>query len=220
MDKKEILTAIEKIRKDSPKRGFNQTVDLILNLKGIDLKNPNEKVDIFLPLPHARAKKVEIGAVVDDSLVAEAKKACDVVIPLDRLPEEAKKKREMKKLARRVAFFITQPHLMKDLAANLGKILGTKGKMPNPKSGCIIPPKAPLQPIVDKLRKTVRLATKNDLIVKCAVGDEKMSDDDLAENIMAVYTAVSKALPQQDNNVKSVILKFTMGTPVKMGGAQ
>lgn len=220
MDKKEILTAIEKIRKESPKRGFNQTVDLILNLKGIDLKNPNEKVDIFLPLPHVRAKKVEIGAVVDDSLVAEAKKVCDFVIPLDRLHEEAKKKREMKKLARRIAFFITQPHLMKDLAANLGKILGTKGKMPNPKSGCIIPPKTPLQPIVDKLRKTVRSATKNDLIVKCAVGDEKMSDEDLTENIMAVCTAVSKALPQQDNNIRSIILKFTMGAPVKMGGAQ
>ena len=38
-------------------------------------------------------------------------------------------------MARSVEFFITQPHLMKEVAANLGKILGVKGKMPNPKSG-------------------------------------------------------------------------------------
>ena len=57
MDQKTILTAIEKARKESPKRGFNQTIDFILNLKGIDLKNPAQKVDIFMPLPHPRSKK-------------------------------------------------------------------------------------------------------------------------------------------------------------------
>lgn len=217
MDKKQILTAIEKIRKETPKRGFNQTLDFILNLKGLDLKNPAHKVDIFIPLPNPRSRKAEICAIVDDSIVTEARKACDMVIPLDTLAAEAKKKRAMKKLARKIDFFITQPHLMKELAANLGKILGTKGKMPNPKSGAVVPPKAPLQPIVDKLRKTVRLATKNDAIIKCAVGDEKMADEQIADNIMAVYSAVVNALPQKDNNIKTLILKLTMGAPVKVG---
>lgn len=220
MDKKIILSAIEKAKSESPKRGFTQTYDLILNLKDIDLKNPAQKVDIFLPLPHPRSKKVEIAAVVDDALVLEAKKVCDYVIPLENLAAEAKKKRAMKKLARRIEFFITQPHLMKDLAANLGKILGTKGKMPNPKSGAVIPPKVPLQPIVDKLRKTVRLVTKSDAIIKCAVGDEKMTDEQVADNIMAVYNAVTSALPQKDNNIKTMILKLTMGTPVRVGEKQ
>ncbi|MDI6737040.1 MAG: 50S ribosomal protein L1 [Nanoarchaeota archaeon] len=217
MDKKQILTAIEKIRKESPKRGFNQTLDLILNLKGLDLKNPAHKVDIFIPLPNSRSKKSEICAIVDDSIVTEARKVCDMVIPLETLAAEAKKKRAMKKLARKIDFFITQPHLMKELAANLGKILGTKGKMPNPKSGAVVPPKAPLQPIVDKLRKTVRLSTKNDAIIKCAVGDEKMADEQIADNIMAVYNAVVTALPQKENNIKTLILKLTMGTPAKVG---
>ncbi|MDD4877659.1 MAG: 50S ribosomal protein L1 [Candidatus Nanoarchaeia archaeon] len=217
MDKKQILTAIEKIRKDSPKRGFNQTLDFILNLKGLDLKNPSHKVDIFIPLPNLRSRKTEICAIVDDSILAEAKKTCDMVIPLENLAAEAKKKRAMKKLARKIDFFITQPHLMKELAANLGKILGTKGKMPNPKSGAVVPPKAPLQPVVDKLRKTVRLATKNDAIIKCAIGDEKMADEQIADNIMVVYNAVVNALPQKENNIKTLILKLTMGAPVKVG---
>lgn len=217
MDKKQILTVIEKIRKETPKRGFNQTLDFILNLKGLDLKNPSHKVDIFLPLPHPRSRKAEICAIVDDALVTEAKKTCDMVIPLETLPAEAKKKRAMKKLARKMEFFITQPHLMKELAANLGKILGTKGKMPNPKSGAVIPPKAPLQPIVDKLRKTVRLSTKNDAIIKCAIGDEKMSDEQIAENIITVYNAIVNVLPQKENNIKTLILKLTMGAPVRVG---
>lgn len=217
MDKKQILTAIEKIRKESPKRGFNQTLDFILNLKGLDLKNPAHKVDIFIPLPNPRSRKTEICAIVDDSIITEARKTCDMVIPLETLAAEAKKKRAMKKLARKIDFFITQPQLMKELAANLGKILGTKGKMPNPKSGAVVPPKAPLQPIVDKLRKTVRLSTKNDAIIKCAVGDEKMDDEQIADNIMAVYNAVVNALPQKENNIKTLILKLTMGAPVKVG---
>lgn len=220
MDKKTILSAIEALRKDSPKRGFNQSVDMILNFKGLNLKDPTHKVEVFLPLPHPRSRKVDVCAIVDDSLVLEAKKVCDMVIPLDRLQEEAKKKREMKKLARRVEYFITQPHLMKDVAGALGKILGVKGKMPNPKSGCIIPPKAPLAPIVERLRKTVRLITKNDAIIKCSVGDESMKDDALADNVMAVYTAVINALPQKENNLKSVLLKLTMSAPVKVGDKQ
>jgi len=220
MDKKTILSAIEALRKESPKRGFNQSVDMILNLKGLNLKDPTHKVEVFLPLPHPRSRKVEVCAIVDDSLVLEAKKACDVVIALDRLQEEAKKKREMKKLARRMEFFITQPHLMKEVAGALGKILGVKGKMPNPKSGCIIPPKAPLAPIVERLRKTVRLITKNDAIIKCSVGDENMKDDALADNISAVYNAVLNALPQKENNLKSVLLKLTMSAPVKVRDKQ
>ncbi len=220
MDKKTILSAIELLRKESPKRGFNQSVDMILNFKGLNLKDPTHKVEVFLPLPHPKTRKVEVCAIVDDSIVLEAKKACVIVIPLDRLQEEAKKKREMKKLARRVEYFITQPHLMKEVAGALGKILGVKGKMPNPKSGCIIPPKAPLAPIVERLRKTVRLITKNDAIIKCSVGDESMKDDTLADNINAVYTAVLNALPQKENNLKSVLLKLTMSAPVKLGERQ
>jgi len=220
MDQKTILTAIEKARKESPKRGFNQTIDFILNLKGIDLKNPAQKVDIFMPLPHPRSRKVEVCAIVDDALVLEAKKVCDHVIPLENLVEAGKKKRAMKKMARSVEFFITQPHLMKEVAANLGKILGVKGKMPNPKSGAVVPPKAPLQPIVDKLRRTVRLATKNDAIIKCAIADEKMSDADIAENVLVIYNAIVNVLPQKENNIKTLLLKMTMGAPVKVGDSK
>jgi len=217
MDKKTILDPIAKARQAGPKRGFNQTFDLIINLKNIDINNPNEKIDMFVQLPYARSKKAQICGLVDESLVLDAKKVCDYVITKEQFSEMAKKKREMKKIASKFDYFVTQPHLMPEIAATLGKILGPKGKMPNPKSGCILPPKAALQPIVDKLRKTIRLITKNDKAIKCPVGDENMKDEHVAENIATVYNAVIAVLPQQTRNIKSILLKTTMGAPVRVG---
>ena len=74
-----------------------------------------------------------------------------------------------------------------------------------------------MQPIVDKLRRTVRLAIKNDAIIKCAIADEKMSDADIAENILVIYNAIVNVLPQKENNVKNLLIKMTMGSPVKIG---
>lgn len=219
MEKKDILLTIEKVRKDERKRNFKQTFDFILNLKDMNIKQ--QKVDIFILLPHERTvKKTKVCALVDDSIAADAKKVCDLVINKDDFPRMAKEKRKMKKIAAEYGFFITQPHLMAEIATHFGKILGPKGKMPNPKAGCVIPPKVPLQPIVDRLRKTIRLQTKADAIIKCSVGDEESKDDNIAENVITAYNAIVNALPNHENNVKSLLLKMTMTAPVRVEGAQ
>ncbi len=220
MENKEVLDALSNLRQKSKKRNFTQTVDLILNLKQINIKNPDEKVDLFLQLPNPRTKKLKICALVDEELAAEAKKHCEHVILKHEFKAMAQDKPKLRKITKDCDFFITQPHVMPDVATAFGKILGPKGKMPNPKAGCIIPPKADLKDIVDKLKNTVKVATKTEPIVKCAIGDEKMTDDQLIQNIMHVYNTVLTRLPQHENNLKSVLLKFTMGSPVEVGGAK
>ncbi len=220
MEKKDILTAVEKALKEGPKRNFKQTVETVLNLKEIDIKNPAQKVDLFIQLPHQRSKITKVCALVDEALVLEAKKVCDFVITKDEFAKMGTEKQKFKKIMDEHGFFITQPHLMAEVAKAFGKILGPKGKMPNPKAGCIIPPKAPLQPIVDRLRKTVRLSTKGEASIKVAVGDESSNPEDIADNILTVFNAVAAVLPIKDKNIKVTYVKTTMGSPVKVGGAQ
>ena len=127
--------------------------------------------------------------------------------------------KELKKLARSYDFFIAQGDIMGQVAATFGRFLGPKGRMPNPKAGCIVPPKGGIKPIVEKLQNTVRLVVKNnELGVKCAVGTEKMTDDQVAENTMAAYNALMNSLPQHEQNIKNVYLKLTMSKPVVIGG--
>jgi len=216
MDQKLLLNALSKARELGKGKKFKQTFDFVINLKNIDLKRPEDKVDVFVQLPHGRGKTVKICAFVDDALVLEAKKVFDKVVEFNEFQTYAKNKRQLRKLARDYDFFVAQANLMPQVAQVFGKFLGPKGKMPNPKVGCVIPPKIALQPIIDRLRISVRLLTKGEPILKCPIGIETMSDKDVAENILAAYNAVMHVLPQKENNLKSVIVKLTMGAPVKV----
>ena len=69
----------------------------------------------------------------------------------------------------------------------------------------------------DRLERTVRLKTQKEPIVKCSIGKESMTDEHLIDNFMAVYNALARSLPKEENNIKSVFIKTTMSKsiPVK-----
>jgi len=214
MDKKRFVEAIQAL-KALPKRKFKQRYDLVINLRGLNLKKPEEQVDLFIQLPNDTGKKARIGALVGPELAEQAKTCCDVVIVQDDFAKHADKK-AVKKLANSADFFIAQANLMVDVAKNFGRVFGPRGKMPNPKAGCVVPPNANLKTVADKLRKTVRLAAKEQASIKTMVGTEDMADEQVAGNMQAVYSNLIGALPQEAFNVKNVLLKFTMSRPVKI----
>lgn len=213
MDKKTVLEAINKIRENSKKRNFSQSFDLIVNLKNLDIKKTEHKVDAFLILPFGRGKKVKVCALVDVQLAKQAKEVCDKVILLEDFNKYQDKK-ALKKLAIEFDFFIAQADLMPKMATIFGKVLGVAGKMPNPKAGCIVPGNANLKILYDRLQKTIRIQTKNEATVKCIVGTESMKDDELAENVVFTYNSLLHIVPQEKNNIKEAILKLTMGEPI------
>ena len=215
MNDQEIFDALKKARESTPKRKFSQTVDLIVSLKQLDLKKPEQNVNTFIALPHQRGKKLKICALVDKELFNSGKEACDRVIMKDEFSKFDKK--SLRKLALEYDFFIAQANLMPDIAKYMGKKLGTKGKMPNPKAGCVVPPSANLKDLYGTLQKTIRLQTKNELAVKCPVGNEAMSDDDLKDNILAVYNILLRVLPKEKHNIKEAMLKLTMGPAIGIG---
>ncbi len=214
MDKTKALEAIKKLKKANSKRNFVQSYDLIITLKGLDLKKPDHKIDTYVTLHYPRGKKAKIGAFVGPELASDAKKVFDTVITPDDFQKYSDIK-AMKKLADEHAFFIAQANIMGKVATQFGKILGTRGKMPNPKAGCVVPPKGTnFEALYSKLQKTVRLITKNNLMVQCTVGTEDMDDEEVAVNIVDVYNQLTHNLINHENNIGKVLLKMTMSKPV------
>jgi len=212
MEKQDIQKAISEL-KQQPKKKFTQSYDLVINLKNFSTKTT--PIDFFVALPHSKGKNVKVAVFADQQLGESAQKNCDIVIKEGDFPAYADKKK-VKKLSEECDYFIAQMNLMPKIASVFGKVLGTKGKMPNPKLGCVVPATANLEPLVKKLRSTVRLATKKGTNLQCLIGKEDQPEEQIIENILAVYHAALKQLPQELQNIKNCTLKLTMSKPVKI----
>ena len=212
MNKEQIQKTLEELKKHS-KRKFTQSYDLIINLKNLNVKsNP---VDFSVTLPNSNGKKIKIGAFVEPLMVEQAEKACDLVIK-ETDYNNYKDKKVAKKLAQDYDYFISQATLMPKVAAAFGRVLGTRGKMPNPKLGCVIPPNANVEQLVKKLSATIKLSAKKATNLQCMVGKEDQPNEEIVANIMAVYQAAIRNLPNESQNIKDVCLKLTMGKPVRV----
>ena len=215
MDKKQILETLGNLRSISKKREFKQSVDLVINLKELDIKTTY--VDLFVSLPHPRGKEAKICAIVDSELETQAKQACDFVILKKELDKYKADLKLVKKISKQYDIFIAQASLMGIIATIFGRILGPLGKMPNPRVGGVLPPIGQVKPVADKFRKLVRIATKKEPIIKISVGKEDMKDDDIAENIYTIYEQLVHHLPNGRANIKNILIKFTMSNPLKIG---
>ncbi len=215
MEKKAILDSVKKLREITKKRNFSQTLDVQINLQKIDLKNPDNKIDIFLQLPKNKGKAPKICAFVGKELETKAK-IFDKVVMNDQFSAYKKDKKALKKLAREYDYFIAQANLMADIGKDFGKVLAPIGKMPNPKAGCIVPPVAELEPLKKRLQNTIHIQTKDQPSIKAMAGNEASSDEDLVENISTIYHAIASKVQNEKVNIKSVIIKFTMSKPVQI----
>jgi large subunit ribosomal protein L1 len=214
MEEKQVLETLKKIKESPKKRNFVQSVDYSIILKEIDLNKPEGKIDIYITLPAPNGKVNKICALIDKELQTDANKVFDKVITKDEFSAYKNKNREIRKLAREYDFFVAQATIMTDIAAVFGKILGSAGKMPSPKAGCVVPPKFSLEPLKHKLMKTIRLRTNKQPVISALVGKEDSSEADIAKNVQAVYNAIKAVLPRGEQQIKKTYLKTTMGKPV------
>lgn len=217
MDRKDFEKALAEVRKVSPKRKFDQSIDLIVTFKALDLKKPDNQVDAFITLPHERGKKVNIAAFVQTELRAQAKENCDTTVHVDDFPKLEGNKPAIKKLINAHDFFIAQATIMPQVAKAFGRLLGPRNKMPNPKAGCVVPPNAQLKSLVDRLKKTVRILLKLHPVIQLLVGKESMKDEDIIANTMAIFNGLVSRLPGEQQNIRKVMLKTTMGPSVAVG---
>jgi large subunit ribosomal protein L1 len=206
-----IMDSLAKAREAAPPRGFEQSVDLTVNLKDLDMRQPNNRVNLRVQVPHGvGGQKVLVFAQGDMALRARRAGADRVVEPTE-LNAMGSDKKEAKRQLNGYDIFVAEAPLMPTVGRVAGPILGPRGKMPTP-----VPPQAPIDAILERERRTVILRSQDRLFVKCKIGKETMSDDELAENIESVLGNLTGVLNRGVNNVKSVFLKLTMGPAIRV----
>jgi large subunit ribosomal protein L1 len=92
----------------------------------------------------------------------------------------------------------------------LGQLLGPRGKMPTP-----VPFDASIEAFLARFRTSIKVRTRASLSISCKIGDESMEDSDLAINAHTVLSAIEKKLPNGEKNIKKIMVKSTMGKPIK-----
>ncbi len=213
--KTQALDALKTLRAETKERKFTQKVEFVINLKDINLKKPEEQVEFFTRLPHSHMKR-KVCAIVAGELEAEAKKVCDFTITRGELENYKKDQKAAKKLADEYHFFLAQANIMGQVAGAFGRVFGPRGKMPNPKAGCVVPPKATLGTLYQRLQSTVKISAKKYPVIQLVAGTQDMTDDELAENIAYLFDQVVHHLPRERHNIRGSLIKLTMGKPVKL----
>tara|TARA_B100000959_G_C14940703_1_gene607672 strand:- start:19 stop:672 length:654 start_codon:yes stop_codon:yes gene_type:complete len=210
---KDILKALKEVKKKGKKRKFIQSIDFIIKLN-VDTEKTENRLNDELLLPSGRGKSVKIGVIAEGELAHQAKKPADIVITKKELTELAKDKKAAKELVNSIEFFIAQSDMMPLVGKNLGTILGPRGKMPKP-----VPVNIQIVPVVERLRKTIRIRTRENPFIQAVVGTEDMDDEALIQNVEAIMEHLDRKLEKGFDDINSAYLKTSMGKSVKLGAS-
>jgi len=198
-----VKTAIEK----APERKFSESVDITINLKNIDMAQPKNRIDETILLPHGIGKKVGIAVLGKGDIITQAREAgVDLVIGPEEIERLGGAPREARTVASTYRFFLAETSVMPQVGRFLGPRLGPRGRMPTPiQSGTDI------KPMVERLRNSVKIRTKDRKTFHVKVGSTGMPPEQIAENIDVVLRRVESVLEQGSMNIRSVFVKTTMG---------
>jgi large subunit ribosomal protein L1 len=208
LDDNQLKDIVKNARDGIIKRNFTQSAELTLILKDIDVKK-GFSINEVVNLPNKTMKTSSICVFASGDMGMRARKAqVDRVIEPDELGRLATNKKDARKVVKAYDFFFADTTLMSNVGRSLGQFMGPKGKMPSP-----ITYGAPIENIAERFRGSVRARAKNQLNISAKIGDEKMKDEHLVDNALAVISTIEKKLPQGDKNIRNAVIKFTMSNP-------
>ena len=187
---------------------FDESIDV--NFK-LNLKQKKSEVNIrtILNLPGGTGKKIKVAVICEEEKLEEAKKsAADVIGSVDLINEISAGKINFEKL-------ISTPGIMIKLS-KLGKILGPKGMMPNPKLGTVT--NDITKAVKDVKSGQVEIKNDKDGNVSLSIGKKSFLDENLIKNFNLVIEAITKEKPAtvKGNLVKSAFIASTMGVSYKL----
>jgi large subunit ribosomal protein L1 len=212
LTKENVLRAISEVKAKSEKRNFVQSIELIINLRDVDLKKTENRFQERLELPFLEEKKRKVCVIASGEMALKARRfGADLIIQRSELEALSGNKKKQRELARTYDFFISEAPLMPSVGRIMGAILGPRGKMPTPVS-----PSIDITEQIEKHRKMVLIRLRGQPIIQCQIGNENMSNDKIAENVQAILRGVEGKLKRGFKNVESIYLKSTMGSPVRI----
>jgi large subunit ribosomal protein L1 len=205
------LAELVKKGKDSKERKFPESIEAFLTFRDVDPKKNDLNINETVFLPHPGSHRASVCFVGSGDLLLRAKNAkVDGAIEPAQLESYAGNKKEAKSLARQYDFFLADTSLMPRIGRILGQYLGPRGKIPQ-----AVPPNAPIEGLINRNRSAVRVRSRGSLGVSAKVGDKKLTDAQIADNILAMVQAVQKKLPNGDKNIRTVAVKTSMGKLTK-----
>lgn len=210
MDKNKLTAAIKKALEEKGKRKFTQSMEIVINMRGIDFSKSENRLNLDIVLPKGKGGKGLKSAVFAEGEIADKarKSGADLVIGPDDIPKYSDKAKAVE-LADDY-FLLAQPNMMGAVAKSLGQFLGKRGKLPKPITG------SDIDKIIERGKNSIRIVSKGKYlpVAHAFIGTEGMSTDDLLENAEAVYDAVKAKV--KEGNIKSVYIKLTMGKPQRV----
>jgi large subunit ribosomal protein L1 len=197
-----------KLVKERAKAKFDETIEMAFNL-GIDPKHADQNVRGVISLPHGTGKTVRVAVFAKGEKAEAAKKAGADLVGADDLAEKVQ--------AGQMDFdrVIASPDMMVTVG-KLGKVLGPRGLMPNPKLGTVT------NDIAEAVKAAkggqVEYRAQKEGIVHAGVGKASFSEQALVENVKALINAVSRAKPAgaKGTYMKKVSISSTMGPGLKL----
>lgn len=203
------LTDAVKMIKNAPKAKFDETIEIAINLD-VDPRHADQMVRGVVSLPNGTGKTVRVAVFAKGEKAEEAKRAGADVVGADDLAEKVNKGE--------IEFdrCIATPDMM-GVVGRLGKVLGPRGLMPNPKLGTVT---MDVTKAVKEVKGgQVEFRAEKTGIVHAGVGKASFSEVQIAENVRAFFDAIMKAKPtgaKGGSFVKKVSLSSTMGPGVKL----
>ncbi len=194
--------------KELSKRKFEESFDVSINL-GVDPKKSDQVVRGATNLPHGNGKKVRVAVMAQGSAADEAKEAGADLVGFEELAESIKSGEILFDL------LIATPDAMR-LVGQLGKVLGPKGLMPNPKTGTVTVEVAAA--VKNAKAGQVQFRTDKAGIIHGSIGKVEFFPDAVKENLEALIADIKKAKPASSKGqyLKNLTLTTTMGPGLKI----
>jgi large subunit ribosomal protein L1 len=212
VDRAKILQAVNTAIEKAPERKFSESIDITINLKNIDMAQPKNRIDETILLPHGIGEKIGICVIGKGDIVTQAKDArVDLIIGPEEVERLGGAPREARRVASTYRYFLAEMAVMPQVGRFLGPRLGPRGRMPMPIAGGV-----DIRPIVERLRNSVKIRTKDKTVFSTKVGTTAMKPEQVAENIEAIIKRIESVLEQGPLNVRSVFVKTTMGPAVRL----
>jgi large subunit ribosomal protein L1 len=208
---KNLLATVKEVKSNSNDRRFTQSIDLAINLQNIDMKKPEGRIQERIELPHSVGKQLKVCVIATGELAMKAKRAGAEVLGRSELEGLVGDKKKQKEIAKKYDLFIAEAPLMVVVGKSLGASLGPRGKMPTP-----VPPNVDIDEQIKRHQNIVAIRMRGQPVIQCRVGSQDMTDEEIAENVQAIVRRIEGKLKRGIKNFKSVYLKTSMGSSIKV----
>jgi len=212
VERVQILEAVKAAIEAAPERKFQESVEIAINLRNIDMAQPKNRIDETMALPNGTGRIEKIAVLGKGDITTQAKAAgVDLIIGPEEIERLGGERREARKMASEYRYFLAETAVMPLVGRYLGTRLGPRGKMPTP-----VPPGMDIGSTVERLRTSVKFRSKDKTTFHVKVGNATMDAELVAENIDAVLKKVETSLESGAMNIRSVYVKTSMGPAVRL----